>query len=98
MGSLFIDSIGQDHGTSVWRVSSKNYASAEFIWGRLRLFQMPTIPIDESVVASKLDTTVKATTYHKARVLRTLKTQATIEHAVQDKQRMKAQVMLLLPG
>ena len=77
------------------RVSGKNYTWAKFVWVRLpvRLLQMPTMPIDVSVIASKADTTLKAIAYWKSRLLTTY---VTVEHAVQDKQRKNAQVILLL--
>ena len=76
------------------RMSGEDYASTKFTRGRLRLFQLPTTPMDVSVIASKPDTTPEGITY----VSRPITRQVMIKHTVQDKPRMKAKVILLLPG
>jgi len=67
IGFRFIDfegvkTKGQVYG---WHGSDKNYASTKFIRGRLRLFQLPRMPMDASVIASKPDTTPRTIVNHK---------------------------------
>jgi hypothetical protein len=76
-------------------MSGEDYASAGFIQGRLRLFRVPTMPMDASIIASKPDTTPEMIAYEKSGILMR---QVMIEHTVQDTPRMKAKVILLLPG
>jgi len=56
-------------------------------FGPFRLFQLPTMPMDASVMASKPDTTPKVMAYHEPQLSRP---QVIIEQYVQYEQSMKA--------